>query len=148
VIASPRRGPARRAQLGAPVLPINASGRYLRHRVSADKAFRARRQTLWLRRAALAFLACCLYFAIGRDLFALAKAKSDSAVTGIRHDTHQIATDIERVATAARLASDQTVSPVAFTSAKTAVEQAGSADIESLLAEQPVDHRSRLRAGR
>jgi hypothetical protein len=100
---------------------------------------------LWWYRGALAFVACCFYLVIGRDLLTLARAKKDSAVMEIRCDTHQLTTDIRRAADAARLASDQTVFPVDLSSAPTVAEQANRGDAEAILSDQPVESRSRIR---
>ena len=142
--ALPTRKRARRAQLGAPVLPVNAPGHYLRQRVSAARAYRARRRMFWWHRGALAFIACCFYLVIGRDLLALARAKKDSAAMEIRCETHQLATDIRRVGDAAKLASDQTVFPVDLSSAQTMAKQANPDDAEAILSNQPVEPPSRI----
>jgi hypothetical protein len=99
---------------------------------------------LWWHRGALAFVACCFYLVIGRDLLALARAKKDSAVMEIRHETHQLATDIRRASDAARYASDQTVLSVDFSSAQTMAKQADPDDLDAILSNQPVELRSRL----
>ena len=142
--ASLTRKRARRAQLGAPVLPVNASARYLHHRVSAQQAYRARRRMLWWHRGALAFIACCFYLVIGRDLLAVARAKKDSAAMEIRCETHQLSTDVRRVGDAAKLASDQTVFPVDLSSAQTMAEQANPDAAEAILSNRPVEPRSRI----
>lgn len=140
--ASPKCVSARRAQLGAPVLPVNAPGRYLRHRVAADRAYHLRRRLLWWRRAALLVIASLFYLVIGRDLIALARAKKDSAAMEISHDTHRLATDLSRIAVSARLASDQQI-PQLDRSPLLASGRVQPGDLDSLLSEQPVELRSR-----
>ncbi|MFB3882224.1 MAG: hypothetical protein ACE149_13235 [Armatimonadota bacterium] len=142
--ASSKRVPIRRAHLGAPLLPVNSTGRYLRHRASADHAYRLRCRQLRLRRAALLIVAIILYFAIGRDLIAVARAKKDSAAMEIRHDTHQVATDLSRIAASARLASDQRI-PGLDPVLRTGGQAAGPDDLDSLLSEQPIELQSRAR---
>lgn len=142
--ASPKRVSARRAQLGAPVLPVSSPGRYLRHRVAADRAYHLRRRLLWWHRAALLVIASLFYLVIGRDLIALARAKKDSAAMEIRHDTHQIATDLSRIAASARLASDQSI-PGLDPSPLPASGTVEPGDLDSLLSKQPVELRSRAR---
>jgi len=142
--ASLTRKRGARPQLGAPLLPVNAPARYLRHRASADRAYRNRRRQLWWHRGALAFVVGCFYLVIGRDLLAVARAKKDSAVMEIRCETHQLATDIKRAADAAKLASDQTVLPLDVSSAPTIAEQTSMDDAEAILSNPPVQPRSRL----
>jgi hypothetical protein len=146
VTASPKRVSGRRAQLGAPVVPINSSGRYLRHRVAADEAYHSRRRALWWHRAALAVIAGLFYLAIGRDLLALARAKKDSAVMEIRYDTHQVVGDLQRIAGAANLASNENMSPLAFTSAQAMAAKGDPGEVQALLSSQPIETQSR--AGR
>jgi hypothetical protein len=99
---------------------------------------------LWWHRGALAFVACCFYLVIGRDLLAVARAKKDSAVMEIRCDTHQLTTEIRHAADAARLASDQTVLSVDLSSAPTMAKQAKPHDAEAILSNQPIEPRSRI----
>ncbi len=101
--------PTGRAQLGAPVVDITTPARYLRHRAAADRAYQARLRTQRRNRLIIAFIVCLFYFAIGRDLIALAGAKKDSAAMAVSKDTHQVANGLADIARSTRLASDQNV---------------------------------------
>jgi hypothetical protein len=96
---------------------MNPSGRYLRHRVTAERAHAARRRAIWWSRGAAAVLLCLFYLTIGRDLVAVARAKTGSAEMEIRSEVHQLTTDIETVAGGAGLATADDRSVPALTSA-------------------------------
>ena len=115
--ASPKPPQGGRVHLGAPIVPMNPSGRYLRHRVAAERAHAARRRAIWWSRGAAAALLCLFYLTIGRDLVAVARAKTGSAEMEIRSEVHQLTTDIETVAGGAGLATADDRSVPALTSA-------------------------------
>ncbi|MCJ7752416.1 MAG: hypothetical protein MUQ65_15220 [Armatimonadetes bacterium] len=122
--ASPKPPQGGRVHLGAPIVPMNRSGRYLRHRVAAERAYAARRRAIWWYRGAAAVLLCLFYLTIGRDLVALARAKTGTAKMEIRSEVHQLTTDLDGVAGAASPATREDGVPLALTSA------AGLADAE------------------
>lgn len=96
--ASPRGRPVgRRPQLGSPIIPINCTGAYLRHRVAAERAYLARRRIMWWHRAVIALVLCVFYLVIGRDLIALAAAKKETAKMEIEHDARQLREDLKRI---------------------------------------------------
>src|SRR4030042_939712 len=90
VIASPKPPQGGRVHLGAPIVPMNPSGRYLRHRVAAERTHAARRRGVGWSRGAAVVLLCLFYLAIGRDLVAVAKAKTGTAKMEIRSEVHQL----------------------------------------------------------
>ena len=139
--ASPNRVPTRRAQLGSPVVSVTGPARYLRHRAAADAAYRARQRAQRRNRLIIAVVVGLFYFLIGRDLFALAKAKKDSASMQVRSDTHQLADDVTRIARAGRLASDQNIPGLAST--PPVGQEASPRPIASPLSARPVDPYSR-----
>ena len=96
----------RRAQLGSPILSVIPSGSYLRHRVAAEAASRARRRGAWRWRALAAVGAGLFYFAIGRELVQLTRAKTSLACTVVRRDTQTLSSDLEGLAQLRRLRSD------------------------------------------
>jgi len=134
-----------RAQLGAPIVPMNPSGRYLRHRVAAERAYRARRRAAWRNRA-IAWLGLGLfYFAIGRDLVALVTAKKSAAEMEVQHEVRQFGDDLRNLAGAAKVQSNDQMNPLAFTSGAALAEAAseGSPEADRLLANRPIDTFSR-----
>jgi len=96
---------------------MNPSGRYLRHRVAAERAHAARRRAIWWSRGAAAALLCLFYLTIGRDLVAVARAKTGTAKMEIRSEVHQLTTDLGNVAGGAGLATVDDESVAALTSA-------------------------------
>ena len=138
--ASPPRPQGRRVQLGSPVVAINPSGTYLRHRAAAERAYLKRRRTMWWRRALLVLLCAVLYAAIGRDLLALARAKKQAAAAEIRLDMQTLTKDVERIAQAGQVRSaSESTSPVAFTSAAALARATDSSDIDAWLSDNPVE---------
>ena len=134
----------RRRQLGSPVVPVNPSRAYLRHRAAAQQAHRAQRRARWWYRGAALVLLLALYFAIGRDLIALGRATKNVAAMEVRYEVHALAKDVEGVAQCAQLtsASDYT-SPIAFTSAAALLERGDPEDIDAWLSDEPIDTLSR-----
>lgn len=135
----------RRPQLGSPKVSINPTPAYLRHRVAADRAQRARRRSVWFCRIGIAAAACLLYVAIGRDLVALVGAKSRAVGMEVARETQRVEHDIEQISEiAARTSAHDLTSPVQFTSAAgLAAEQ--EAEVDAWLSGQPVEPTSRLR---
>jgi hypothetical protein len=141
---SPVRPAGRRVHLGAPVIPINPSATYLRHRVAVERAARARRRAMRWRRLLLALMCGLLYFAIGRDLIALARAKKDTVTMEIRRDVQTLSNDVERITGASQVqAAHEITSPVAFTSAAALAGKDDPDDIDAWLCGDPVDFESR-----
>jgi hypothetical protein len=141
---SPVRPGRRRVHLGAPVIPINPSATYLRHRVAVERAARGRRRTIRWRRLLLALMCGLLYFAIGRDLIALARAKKDTVTMEIRHDVQTLSNDVERITGTSQVqAAHEITSPVAFTSAAALASKENPEDIDAWLCGEPVDFESR-----
>lgn len=62
-------------------------------------------------------LLCLFYLTIGRDLIAVARAKTCSAKMEVRHEVSELTTDIENVAGGAGLATVDDESVAALTSA-------------------------------
>ena len=135
----------RRVHLGSPVVPINPSATYLRHRAAAQRAYSARRRATQWRRLLLLFACGVLYFAIGRDLIALVLAKRDTVAMEVRRDVHALGKDVESLIDAAH-AQDATeiTSPLAFTSAAALASADDSCDVDALLSGQPIEFRSRV----
>ena len=123
--ASPKPPQGGRVHLGAPIVPMNPSGRYLRHRVAAERAHAARRRAIWWSRGAAVVLLCLFYLAIGRDLIAAARAKTGTAKMEIRSEVHQLTTDLENVAAGASLPTAGDESPMELTSAAGLAEAEG-----------------------
>jgi len=107
---------------------MNPSGRYLRHRVAAERAHAARRRAIWWSRGAAAALLCLFYLTIGRDLVAVARAKTGTAKMEIRSEVHQLTTDLDSVAGAASRATGEDGVPPALTSAAGLAEAEGLSD--------------------
>jgi len=98
--------PHPRVQLGSPVIPVNASGTYLRHRAAAERASRARRHCA-LRGRGLAILAVgLLYLAIGHELVQLTRAKARLLCTEVRSDAHLLAKDLKKITALSRARAD------------------------------------------
>ena len=96
--ASPgNRTTSPRAALGSPIIPINATSAYLRHRVAAEKSVAARLRFLWWYRAIVALVICVFYLVIGRDLIALTCAKKDTTKMEIEHDAQQLRQDLKQI---------------------------------------------------
>ena len=72
---------------------------------------------MWRLRGAVAVILCLLYVAIGRDLIAVARAKTDTAKMEVSSEVHQLTADIENVADGAGLATVDDESVAALTSA-------------------------------
>ena len=128
MIASPKPPQGGRVHLGAPIVPMNLPGRYIRHRVAAERACAARRRAIRWFRGAAAVLFCLFYLAIGRDLIAVARAKTGTAKMEIRSEVHQLTNDVDSVAGAAGLATGQDESLPALTSAAGLAEAEGGSD--------------------
>jgi len=142
--ASSQQLSRRRRQLGSPVVPVNPSPAYLRHRAAAQQAYRAQRRARWWYRAAALVLLLVLYFAIGRDLIALGRATKNGAVMEARYEVHALAKDVEDVAQCAQLTSaSEYTSPIAFTSAAALVQRGDPEDIDAWLSDDPIDTLSR-----
>ena len=73
-------------------------------------------------------LLCIFYLAIGRDLIAVARAKTGSAKMEIRSEVHQLTTDLDNVAGGASLPAAGDESPMALTSAAGLAEAEGPLD--------------------
>jgi len=87
-----------------------------------------------------------LYFAIGRDLIALARAKKDAMATGVRRDAQRLTKDVERIVGESRLlTASESTSPVAFTSAAALANREDPDDIDSWLCDEPVEFHSRAK---
>ena len=126
------------------MIPINPSATYLRHRVAVERAARARRRAMRWRRLLLALMCGLLYFAIGRDLIALARAKKDTVTMEIRRDVQTLSNDVERITGASQVqAAHEITSPVAFTSAAALAGKVVPYDIDAWLCGDPVDFESR-----
>ena len=126
------------------MIPINPSATYLRHRVAVERAARARRRAMRWRRLLLALMCGLLYFAIGRDLIALARAKKDTVTMEIRRDVQTLSNDVERITGASQVqAAHEITSPVAFTSAAALAGRDDPDDIDAWLCGDPVDFESR-----
>lgn len=126
------------------MIPINPSATYLRHRVVVERAARARRRAMRWRRLLLALMCGLLYFAIGRDLIALARAKKDTVTMEIRRDVQTLSNDVERITGASQVqAAHEITSPVAFTSAAALAGKDDPDDIDAWLCGDPVDFESR-----
>lgn len=137
--------PSRRVHLGSPVVPVNPSATYLRHRAAAERAYSARRRTRQWRRLLLLFACGLLYFAIGRDLIALVLAKRDAVAMEVRRDVHALGKDVESIIDASRAqAASEITSPLAFTSAAALASAAGPSDLDALLSGRPIDFQSRV----
>jgi len=148
VSASPTPPFGGRAQLGAPIVSMNPSGRYLRHRVAAERAYRARRRATWWKRGIVCLGLCLFYFAIGRDLLALVTTRKSSAQMEVQHEVQQFGDDLRNIAGGAKLSSNDRMPPVALTSGAAVVEAASreapdGAALPSL--DQPVETYSRTR---
>jgi hypothetical protein len=89
---------------------VNSRGAYLRHRVAAEQAYRRRRRLLWWCRLAVALALCVFYFAIGRDLIAIASAKQENAKLEVAHEAKELRGDIKQLAGAQARLDDQVVS--------------------------------------
>ena len=126
------------------MIPINPSATYLRHRVAVERAARARRRAMRWRRLLLALMCGLLYFALGRDLIALARAKKDTVTMEIRRDVQTLSNDVERITGASQVqAAHEITSPVAFTSAAALAGKDDPDDIDAWLCGDPVDFESR-----
>ncbi len=138
----PRAG---RPRLGSPVVPINPTAAYLRHRAAVARAHRARQRALWRCRL-LALAACTLfYLGIGRDIIQVARAKKDALVMEARADVHQATSDVERIVQSSRSQdAGEIISPVAFTSAAALASREDPSDVDAWLSEDPVEVRSRV----
>ncbi len=86
-----------RASLGAPTLPVDAPGVYLRHRAATERAYRQRKRKLRTRRLIVLVIAVVLYFAIGRDLIRLAVAGSSLTTGRTRGSAQGPATAAEKM---------------------------------------------------
>jgi len=96
------------------------------------------------RRLLLALMCGLLYFAIGRDLIALARAKKDTVTMEIRRDVQTLSNDVERITGASQVqAAHEITSPVAFTSAAALAGKDDPDDIDAWLCGDPVDFESR-----
>ena len=96
------------------------------------------------RRLLLALMCGLLYFAIGRDLIALARAKKDTVTMEIRHDVQTLSNDVERITGASQVqAAHEITSPVAFTSAAALASKENPEDIDAWLCGDPVNFESR-----
>ena len=141
--ASSQRVPRRR-QLGSPVVSVNPSGAYLRHRAAAQSAYRARQRTRWWQRGAACALLVVLYFAIGRDLIAMGRATKDTALMEVRYEVHTVAKDVERMTQCAQATSaSEYTSPIAFTAAAALAQRGDPADVDAWLSEEPLETLSR-----
>lgn len=126
------------------MIPINPSATYLRHRVAVERASLARRRAVRWRRLLLALMCALLYFAIGRDLIALARAKKDTMAMEIRRDVQTFSKDVERITAVSRTAAAHEItSPVAFTSAAALAGRDDPDDIDAWLCDDPVEFESR-----
>lgn len=142
--ASPVRPPGGRPPLGSPVIPINPSASYLRHRAATERTRRARRRAICWRRLLLALVCVGGYFAIGRDLMALALAKKDVMAMEVRHEVQTLNADLDRIAEASRLLSaSEVASPLAFTSAAALADKGDPDEIDAWLCDEPVEIHSR-----
>jgi hypothetical protein len=142
VTASPTPPFGGRAQLGAPIVPMNPSGRYLRHRVAAERAYRARRRAAWRNRMIVCLGLCLFYFAIGRDLVALVTAKKSAAQMEVQHEVRQFGDDLRNLAAGAKAPSSDRMSPVALTSGAALAEAASRESPDGALApllDRPVE---------
>ncbi len=88
-------------------------------------------------------LLCIVYFAIGRDLIAVAGAKKDAAEMEIRREVHQVTKDLENLAGVTNVIAAEDVSPVTFTSAAALAGQGDSTDVEAMLNGRPIETCSR-----
>jgi len=86
-----------RPQLGSPVIPVNPSARYLRHRIAAERAHRSRRQTARFRQLIVLLCMGLLYLAIGREVLHLTRAKMSLASTEMRSDSQTLALSLKRI---------------------------------------------------
>ena len=85
-----------------------------------------------------------MYFAIGRDLVALAVAKREAVAMEVRRDGQRLAKDVERIVEAGRPgAASEFSSPVAFTSAAAMASTGDPSDIDAWLCEGSVETYSR-----
>lgn len=72
---------------------------------------------MWRLRGAAVVLFCLLYLVIGRDLIAVARAKTGSAEMEVRSGVHELTADIKGVAGGSGLATASDQSVPALTSA-------------------------------
>lgn len=95
----------------------------------------------------LGALACTLlYFAIGREMIQLVRAKTGVTAMEVRADLHRVTKDVERIAQASRSrTAGESISPIAFTSAAALAKSGDPSDVDAWLADEPVEIRSRLR---
>lgn len=131
--------------LGAPVVAVNSSGAYLRHRVAAARAQKRRRRAMWRLRLFLVTGLALLYFAIGRDLLMLGRAQVNEASMSVRKDVHGLTRDLKRLIGNNRMSDSTPVSPVAFTSAAALANAADPDSLDDFLSEQPVETYSRAK---
>jgi hypothetical protein len=139
------RRAAGRAQLGSPIISVNSSAAYLRHRAAAQRRERAARQARRLRQALIVLIGAALYFAIGRDLIRLAVARGRTASTQVRHDTQSIVKGVSRLLQAGDSPGGEAASPWQFTSAAALARDADPDDPELWISPQPVPVSSRAR---
>jgi len=134
-----------RARLGAPVVSINPSGAYLRHRAAVERSQRAGRRARWRCRLLVVVACALMYVGIGREAVQLARAKKDAMAMEARANLHQVDKDVERIAQASRLhGAGESISPVAFTSAAALARSADPSDVDAWLSEEPAEADSRL----
>jgi hypothetical protein len=98
----------RRARLGAPIIPVNQPGAYLRHRVAVERDYRNRRRAAGVRRLFLVAMIGGLYLAIGRELIQLTRAKTSLLSTELRGGAHTFAHSIVRLLRPSRAADEAT----------------------------------------
>jgi len=143
---SSSRSPRARSQLGSPVIPINSPGVYLRHRVAAAAASRARNRAKWMRRLCWIAAAAAFYFVIGRDLIAMTQAITRAGSTTVRHDAQAFTKTLDQ-AIKLRQSDPESLptAPLAFTSPAGLAQERDPASLDSVLAQDPIETSSRLR---
>jgi hypothetical protein len=100
-----------RPQLGSPVIPINSPARYLRHRIAAERAHRARRQAARFQRLLALLIVGLLYLAVGREILLLTRAKMSLASTELRSDTQAVTTTLKKLLQAKRGDGEPSMTP-------------------------------------
>ena len=135
-----------RGRLGSPIIPINATPAYLRHRASAERRLHAQRLAKWRCRLLVLVACALLYFAIGREVIDLTRARKDAMTMEVRASLHQVSNDVERIASTSHVGSaSDMISPIAFTSAAALASNGDPDDVDAWLSGEPVETSSRAR---
>jgi hypothetical protein len=111
-----------RAELDCATISINSSGVYLRHRVAADSAWRARRRAVWMRHCCWLATFGALYFLIGHDLIAMTRSVVQASSAGVRQEVHALANGLKQLVRLRELPPDASETAESWAAAAEALE--------------------------